>query len=77
METFELGWDDIGSHGAPDKGCDGDDGFLPLEFQLADLERAVDTMLQERDRFLYGDDYADAPAGEAPTGKLQRGGQRP
>ncbi|MGE0799357.1 MAG: hypothetical protein AB7G13_33680 [Lautropia sp.] len=48
IELLESGWDE-----APPADDDGGD-FLPLEFQLADLERAVDTMLQERDRFLYG-----------------------
>ena len=46
MDSFGVGWDDsLAEEG------DGDD-FLPLEFQLADLERAVDSMLLERDRFL-------------------------
>jgi hypothetical protein len=73
MESFGVGWDDIGQDdGTPEEpDCD----FLPLEFQLADLERAVDTMLQERDRFLYGDDYANqegeggAPPRRAILGK--------
>ena len=32
------------------------DALLPLEFQLADLERAVDSMLEARDRFLQSDE---------------------
>lgn len=50
MDSFGVGWDDSG---ADDDEGDGD--FLPLEFQLADLERAVDCMLLERDRFLEGE----------------------
>ena len=68
METFGLGWDDIG----PDDEDGSDDGdLLPLEFQLDDLEHAVDLLLQERDRFLYGDaDGAAATGGKKPiTGK--------
>lgn len=62
MESFGAGWDDIGPEGTQED--DGD--LLPLEFQLADLERAVDTMLQERDRFLYGEGYAnEVAAGKA------------
>lgn len=49
METLGLGWDDIGE----DDG-DGGDDLLPLEFQLDDFEYAVDLLLQERDRILYG-----------------------
>jgi hypothetical protein len=52
MESLGTGWDDIG---LDDPEAQPDLDLLPLEFQLADLERAVDTMLQERDRFLYGD----------------------
>lgn len=55
MESLGTGWDDIGLE---DPEAEADPDLLPLEFQLADLERAVDTMLQERDRFLYGDDRA-------------------
>ena len=47
IDSFGVGWDDSGAE-------DDDGDFLPLEFQLADLERAVDSMLLERDRFLYG-----------------------
>ena len=64
MDSFGSGWEDIDPDGAAEE-PDGD--LLPLEFQLADLERAVDTMLQERDRFLYGEGYADPAAdGESP-----------
>lgn len=49
-EAMDLlgGWDE------PDPQADdgAHDNFLPLEFQLADLERAVDTMMQERERFI-------------------------
>ena len=38
----------------PEPGC-GDDFALPLEFQLADIERAVDSMLEARDRMLAGE----------------------
>ena len=53
MDSFGVGLDDSGA-----EEDDGDD-FLPLEFQLADIERAVDSMLLERDRFMTaarGDD---------------------
>ena len=50
MEFFGLGWDDIG----PDEDLEEEGDLLPLEFQLDDLEHAVDLLLQERDRFLYG-----------------------
>ena len=72
IETFGLSWDDIGP------GMDGDDGneddgngddILPLEFQLDDLEHAVDLLLQERDRFLYGDTVAAVGGEEAMAGK--------
>jgi len=52
METFGLGWDDIGP--GFDEHAEEEDDLLPLEFQLDDLEHAVDLLLQERDRFLYG-----------------------
>jgi len=52
MEIFGLGWDDIGPGRDEDLEEEGD--LLPLEFQLDDLEHAVDLLLQERDRFLYG-----------------------
>lgn len=73
MDSFELGWDDTGPEGADD-GADGD--LLPLEFQLADLERAVDTMLLERDRFMYGDDGANPAAGGAETPLVGTGRQK-
>jgi hypothetical protein len=57
MDSFGGGWDD--SVAEED---DGDD-FLPLEFQLADIERAVDSMLLERDRFLSS--RAGTPPGKA------------
>ena len=64
MDSFGSGWDDLGSEGAEEEA---ESDLLPLEFQLADLERAVDTMLQERDRFLYGADYVERGAdGESP-----------
>jgi hypothetical protein len=69
METLGLGWDDIGP-------CDddGDDGIdlLPLEFQLDDLDDALDLLLQERDRFLYGDAGAE-PAGSGAGAAARRG----
>ena len=52
MEVFGLGWDDIGPGPGEDYEEEGD--LLPLEFQLDDLEHAVDLLLQERDRFLHG-----------------------
>lgn len=67
IETFGLGWDDIGPGAGEDDGS-GDD-FLPLEFQLDDLEHAVDLLLQERDRFLFGDTVAAAGGEEAMAGK--------
>jgi hypothetical protein len=51
MEIFGLGWDDIGP--GPDEDLE-EEGDLPLDFQLDDLEHAVDLLLQERDRFLQG-----------------------
>ncbi len=67
MDSFGVAWDDsVAEEG------DGDD-LLPLEFQLADIERAVDSMLLERDRFLYGHEpvvpLAAAERGGAPSGK--------
>lgn len=58
MDSFGVAWDDSGAE--EDDGGD----FLALEFQLADIERAVDSMLLERDRFLYGPEPA-APLGAA------------
>jgi hypothetical protein len=65
METLGLGWDDIGP--GEDDEDDGDD-LLPLEFQLDDLDHAVDLLLQERDRFIYGDDVP-LGSGEVVGGK--------
>jgi hypothetical protein len=62
IESLGSAWDDIGPDGDEDDDL-GD--LLPLEFQLADLERAVDTILEERDRFLYG--YL--PAAEEAAGE--------
>lgn len=59
MASFGPAWDDIGLDD-PEEEADPD--LLPLEFQLADLERAVDSILQERDRFLYGDGSGDHAA---------------
>jgi hypothetical protein len=72
MDSFGVGWDDSGPE---DTDEDGD--FLPLEFQLADLERAVDNMLLERDRFLYGEGpagglEAPGPGGGHPAAKQAR-----
>jgi hypothetical protein len=67
IETFGLSWDDIGPGVDEDDG-NGDD-LLPLEFQLDDLEHAVDLLLQERDRFLYGDTVAAVGGEEAMAGK--------
>ena len=69
MEIFGLGWDDIGP--GPDADLEEEGDLLPLEFQLDDLEHAVDLLLQERDRFLYGPAaLADAGEGrEAVAGK--------
>ncbi len=61
MDSFGVGWDDSGA-----EEDDGDD-FLPLEFQLADIERAVDSMLLERDRFLSADRRA-VPSAVNPLG---------
>lgn len=63
MESFGVGWDDFGH----DADADDDGDALPLEFQLADLERAVDTMMQERDRFLE-----DAAALRQASGEPKR-----
>jgi hypothetical protein len=64
MEMLGLGWDDIGP--GEDDG-DGGDDLLPLEFQLDDLEHAVDLLLQERDRILYGE-TVHAETGAAADG---------
>ena len=50
MDLLGSGWDEVDPAGDADDAS----GLLPLEFQLADLVRAVDTMIQERDRFLQG-----------------------
>lgn len=55
LESCGLGWNDIGPGFDDEAEDDADAGFLPLEFQLDDLETAVDLLLQERDRFLYGE----------------------
>lgn len=68
MEIFGLGWDDIGP--GPDADLEEEGDLLPLEFQLDDLEHAVDLLLQERDRFLYG-----AAAGAAGDGAQARAGK--
>ena len=69
MEIFGLAWDDIGP--GPDEDLEEEGDHLPLEFQLDDLEHAVDLLLQERDRFLYGpaalvaaEDGGEAAGGE-------------
>ena len=67
IETFGLGWDDIGP-GVDEDEANGDD-LLPLEFQLDDLEHAVDLLLQERDRFLYGGRAAAVGGDEGIPGK--------
>ena len=67
IETFGLGWDDIGPGVDEDEGDR--DNLLPLEFQLDDLEHAVDLLLQERDRFLYGDIASAVGGEEAMAGK--------
>ncbi len=65
MDSFGGGWADSVAEEE-----DGDD-FMPLEFQLADIERAVDSMLLERDRFLSTDRRA------APLAVGGRGSARP
>lgn len=54
MESLGSSWDDIGLDGNEEAEEDLGFDLLPLEFQLADLERAVESLLEERDRFLYG-----------------------
>ena len=75
IDSLGPGWDDIG----PDEEAEQDLGpdLLPLEFQLADLERAVDSILEERDRILYGYPAgADAAsAGAAPSAAANPGRQ--
>lgn len=68
-------WDDAD----PANGADDDGDELPLEFQLADLDRAVDSMLEARDRFLKeGRCAGTAPAnGHPPAEAFQDGGRRP
>ena len=77
MQTLGSGWDDIGPGvDEDDGGQDGEDDLLPLEFQLDDLEHAVDLLLQERDRFLYGDSAAAAEGGEAAWPEKRRRPER-
>jgi hypothetical protein len=54
IRSFGQGWDDIGPGRSGDAVAGPEVEVVPLEFQLADLERAVDLLLEERDRFLYG-----------------------
>jgi hypothetical protein len=69
MDLFGLGWDDIGP--GVDEEAEDEGDLLPLEFQLDDLEHAVDLLLEERDRFLFGTPKALAAEGgaEAVAGK--------
>jgi hypothetical protein len=69
MELFGLGWDDIGP--GVDEEAEDEADLLPLEFQLDDLEQAVDLLLQERDRFLFGTpaNLGAEGGGEAVAGK--------
>ena len=44
----------------------GEDDLLPLEFQLADFDRAVDSMLEARDRLRLDADRLNAGAAMPP-----------
>lgn len=58
-----VGSKDGGRDADPNAADDAPPELLPLELQLADFERALDTILEQRDRTLYG--YGEADGAEA------------
>ena len=67
LEACGAGWNDSGDDAVGNGVCEpGRDAIEdpagelpPLELQLADLERAVNSILEQRDRVLYGYGNAD------------------